>query len=347
MEKELAINNLKLSADEQENLRKRIVRMMRKHNETGKVAEICECSVRHVQSTWKKYLEGGTASIKIAKKGRKINSGALSEAQQCEIQKLIVDKCPEQIKLPGFLWDRSNVAALIKQKYKIKLTVQAVGKYLKKWGFTPQRPVKSNYRQKPEAVRRWLEEEYPKVKERAKKEKAEIAWGDETGVQNECNYVKGYAPKGKTPVMPFGEEKLRVNMISAITNQGKLRYMFYRDSMTQQRFIEFMSRLIKDEDKKVFFIVDNLKVHHGKLVQAWLSKHKPHIEVFYLPSYSPEYNPDEYLNGNLKRNMAKRGFSKTAGELESKARSTMKKLQVDKTHIINFFKADKVKYALD
>jgi len=345
MEKELEINNLKLSAQEQEKLRKRIVRKMRIHNDTGVVAEICECSKRHVQSTWKNYQNGGISAIAVVKRGRKENSGALTSEQQKEIQKLIVDKCPEQLKLPGFLWDRSGVAKLIEQRYKIKLTVQAVGKYLKKWGFTPQRPVKSNYRQKPEAVKRWLEDEYPAIKEKAKEEGAEIAWGDETGVQNECNYVKGYAPKGKTPVMPFGDEKLRVNMISAITNQGKLRYMFYRDTMTQQRFIEFMNRLVKGTDKKIFFIVDNLKVHHGKLVKEWLSKHSRQIEVFYLPAYSPEYNPDEYLNGNLKREIAKKGCSKTTDALQSKARSAMKKIQADKNHVANFFKAEKVKYA--
>ena len=345
MEKGLEVNNLKLSAVDKENLRKRIVRMMKKHNEPKKVSEICECSISHVYTTWRKYNEGGVQALKSEKTGRKTDSGALNATQQKAIQKLLVDKNPEQLKLKGFLWNRENIAQLIKERYSIKLTLQAISKYLKKWGFTPQRPIKTNYRQNPEAVKKWLEEDYPAISERSKKEKAEIHWGDETGVQNESNYVRGYAPKGKTPSMPVNSQKLRVNMISSITNQGKLRFMFYRDTMTQQKFIEFMGRLIKGASQKIFFIVDNLKVHHGQLIKDWLVKNADKIEIFYLPAYSPQYNPDEYLNGCLKREIAKKGYSKTKDELENKARSSMKSFQKRKNYIEKLFDAKPVKYA--
>ena len=345
MEKGLEINNLKLSSVDKENLRKRIVRMMKKHNEPKKVSEICECSISHVYTTWKKYNDCGIKALQAEKTGRKADSGALNLAQQKTIQGLLVDKNPEQLKLAGCLWNRENIAQLIKEQYGIKLTLQAISKYLKKWGFTPQRPIKTNYRQKPEAVKKWLKEEYPHIAERSKKEKAEIHWGDETGIQNESNYVRGYAPKGQTPTMPVNSQKLRVNIISSITNQGKLRFMFYRDSMTQQKFIEFMERLIKGVSQKIFFIVDNLKVHHGQLVKDWLAKKTDKIEIFYLPAYSPEYNPDEYLNGCLKREIAKKGFSKTKDELESKARSSMKSFQKRKGYIEKLFDAKSVKYA--
>jgi len=309
------------------------------------VAEICECSPSHVSHTWKKYREDGVSAVKAVKMGRPENSGKLTPEQQNQIRKLIVDKNPDQLKLPGFLWDRENVRDLIKRLYKVEIALQNISVYLKKWGMTPQRPIKRSYKQNPEEVKKWLEEEYPAIKERAKQEKAEIAWGDETGCQNETNYVKGYAPIGQTPVMPVGNEHIRVNMISTITNQGKMRFMFYRGSMNAKVLIKFLRRLVLGADRKIFLILDNMKVHHAILVRDWLKEHKDEIELFFLPSYSPQHNPDEYLNGNLKRELARKGYSKDANDLEIKARGTMKKFQRDHLHIISFFHAKLVQYA--
>jgi transposase len=352
MEKELEVNNRKLSPSEQERLRLRIIRVAKKNLKASgklnvtKVAEICECSKSHVSGTWKKYSNGGVASVKSVKMGRPKNSGSLNIAQQKEIQKLIVDKCPNQLKLEGFLWDRERVGELVYHRFKVRLTLQAIGKYLKAWGFSAQRPAKRNHKQNPAEIQKWLEEDYPAIKMRARKENAEIAWADETGCQNECNYLKGYAPRGQTPILPVGNHKLRINMISALTNQGKLRFMFYRESMNGKLLIKFMRRLVKDSPRKVFLILDNLRSHHAKIVTQWLGEHKEEIEVFFLPSYCPEYNPDEYLNGNLKKEMAKKGYSQTVDELESKARGTMKKLQKDTAHVARFFHARHVRYAM-
>jgi transposase len=345
MEKELEFDARKLSPEEKATLRKKIIRLMKKHSDTKIVSEMCECSIRHVQNVWKNYKEKGIVVVKEKKVGRPPNTGRLTLEQQQEIQKILIDKNPNQLKLPGFLWNRSNIQSLIQSKFKIGLSLQAISQYLKKWGFTPQRPIKRNYKQNSEEVNAWLDKEYPEIKKRAKEENAEIMWGDETGCQNETNYVKGYAPKGKTPVLPVGNEHLRINMISAITNQGKLRFMFYRESMNGKMLIKFMRRLIKDSKKKVFLIIDNLKCHHAKIVTAWLEKHKSEIEVFYLPPYCPEYNPDEYLNGNLKRELADKGFSENEDQIEAKARSIMKTFQNNTVHIKNFFQAKSVKYA--
>ena len=354
---ELKFSAKEISPKEQENLRKKIIRELIKlgfnteqkrspKGSYGAVAEICECSYSHVKETWRKYRDGGIHAIRITKMGRPQNSGGLSEQQQKQIREMIIDKTPEQLKLPGFLWDRENVRDLIKHFFKVEFSLQNISVYLEKWGMTPQRPIKKNYKQNPEKVQKWIEEEYPEIKERAEKENAEIHWGDETGCQNETNYVKGYAPKGKTPTLSVGNEHIRVNMISSITNQGKLRFMFYDGSMNAKVFIKFLSRLIKGANRKIFLIVDNMKTHHANMVKDWLELHKTEIELFFLPPYSPEHNPDEYLNGNLKRELAKKGYSKTADELESKARSSMKKFQNDKEHVASFFKAEKIKYAV-
>ena len=163
--------------------------------------------------------------------------------------------------------------------------------------------------------------EYPEIKERAEQENAEIFWADETGVDN-CEIVeRGFAPKGHPPVLPVETKRVRVNMVSAISQGGSLRYMIYRDSMDQQKLIEFMSRLIAKSQRKVFLIMDNLRVHHGKLVSAWLERHKSRIEVFFLPPYAPECNPDEYLNHGLKLSVHSGELPFTADDIVHKMRS--------------------------
>ena len=351
MEKELEVNNKKLSPSEQENLRLRIIRTAKKNLKPNgnpqikAVAEICDCSASHVSGTWKKYIEGGVSAVKAVDMGRPKDSGKLTVEQQEKVRKLIVDKCPDQLKLKGYLWDRERVCELVYRLFKIRLSVQAMGTYLKKWGFSPQRPITRNYKQNPAEIKEWLEKEYPAIKERAKAENAEIAWGDETGCQNESNYIKGYAPIGQTPTLPTGNPRLRVNMISAITNQGKLRFMFFKENMNAKILIRFMKRLIKESQRKIFLILDNLPSHHATIVKDWIEEHKDQIEVFYLPSYAPEYNPDEYLNGNLKREIAKKGYSTSVDELESKARVAMKKFQKNVAHVSSFFRAKNVVYA--
>jgi transposase len=129
---------------------------MGKHQNCKLVAEICECSLSHVQSTWRKYKKGGIDAIKPKKMGRPINSGKLNKEQQSEIAKLITDNCPDQLKMEGFLWDRKKIKLLIKQKYGITITLQAISVYLKKWGFSAQRPCIKNYKQQPEEVKKWL-----------------------------------------------------------------------------------------------------------------------------------------------------------------------------------------------
>jgi len=348
MENELKIEAEKLSPQEQFMLRKQIVALRKKGKTTAEVVEILGVKKRHIQATWKNYSEGGLKAIALKKMGRpKGENKKLTRDQEKEIQKLIIDKCPNQLKLRGFLWDIRNVCNLIKTMYYISMPNSTMSVFLKRWGFTSQRPSKQNYKQQPEQIKKWLDEEYPVIKNKAKSDNGEIFWGDETGVQNETNYVKGYAPKGETPILKVDTSKLRINMISAINNQGKIRFMIYKENMNQQKLIEFMERLLKDTTKKVFLILDNLKVHHGKIVTEWLSDKKNKIEVFYLPSYAPEYNPDEYLNGNLKRDIASKEHAHTLSQMESNALSFMEKMESDADHVKSFFKHKKLFYIKD
>jgi transposase len=194
-------------------------------------------------------------------------------------------------------------------------------------------------------VKEWLDVTYPDIVRQAKAENAEVWWVDQTGARNASNYIKGYAPRGVTPTLPVASHHIGVNMISAITNTGKLRYHFYRGKFSQPLFIRFLTRLIKVTDKKVFAIVDNSTTHHGLLVADWKEKQSEFITMFYLPSCSPELNPVEYLNNNLKRELLYRGYSINENEVEKKLMSIMRSIQSTKNRIASFFEHQEVKYA--
>jgi len=346
MEQELRTNAVRLSPDEQYQIRKSIVRLCKQGKTNEEVATTLDVSERHVRNVKKLYAEQGIAGIKPKKRGRrKGEKRTLTPEQEWEIKIAIVDHHPEQLKLPGCMWTRENIRDLIKQKYKIDMPLSTLGYYLERWGFSVQRPAKRAYKQDEEKVADWVEQEFPGIKERAKTEDAEIFWGDECGIQNTANYAKGYAPIGKTPIVMVESQKIKTNMLSAISNRGKLRFMIYKDNMNSDKLIDFMRRLVCESKKKVFLILDNLRAHHSKKVRAWLEKHKHEIEVFYLPPYAPEYNPDELLNGDLKRGISKRSMPRSAEELEHNVRSHLKSVQLRPDKIKSFFQAPSTIYA--
>ena len=346
MDNEIKTNAVNLNPGEQYQIRKSIVRLWKQGKSNSEISEILDVSERHVRNVKKLYAEQGIAGIKPKKRGRRIGEKRiLTPEQEWEIKNTIVDHCPEQLKLPGCMWTRENICELIRQKHGIDMPLSTLGYYLERWEFSAQRPAKRAYKQDEEQVADWVEEEFPGIKERAKEENAEIYFGDETGIQNTANYLKGYAPIGRTPVVCVDSQKIKINMISAISSRGKLRFMLYRDNMNADKLIDFMRRLVKDTPRKVFLILDNLRIHHSVKVREWLAKHKAEIEVFYLPPYSPEYNPDELLNSDLKRGIGKRSMPRSEDELEHNVRSHMKTVQLEPDKIKAFFQAPTTIYA--
>lgn len=316
-------------------------------NAGKRYAEISEILGVHrvtVNNWYNSYKKRG--SIEIKPRGRSKGSGSrLTEEQQTDIQRILIDKNPEQLKFKFALWTRAAVKEMIKKLYGIKMPIRTVGDYLQRWGFTPKKPIKRAYEQAPEKIKKWLDEEYPKIAKRAKKENAEIHWGDETGIQNTANVARGYSPIGTKPEVRINVRREKLSMISAITNNGKVRFMLYEKSMNPKLLIEFMKRLVKSTDKKVFLILDNLRTHHSKKVKSWLEEHKKEIAVFFLPPYSPELNPDEYLNNHLKNSVHSGKLARSKKELKIKTRSCMRTLSKNPHVVINFFKHKKIKYA--
>lgn len=335
-----------LSPQTQFELRKQVIRLRKKGVTNKAAAEIVGISETYASTLWQTYQRGGIEAIKPKVRGRRYGAQRrLTAEQETAVQKLLVDKTPDQLKLPFALWTRDAVRLAILQRYRINLPLRTMSDYLKRWGFTPQKPVKRAYEQDPKKLEQWLETDYPEIAAHAKQEKAEINWGDETGIRNDAYNAKGFSPKGKAPIVNLNAKKSSINMISAITNHGKVRFMLYREKMSSPVLVKFMSRLIKDTRRKVFLILDNLKVHHSKKVAAWLETNREKIEVFYLPPYSPEHNPDEYLNGDLKQRIRSGLPARSQNDLIKKTHSFMKTLQKRPQHVKNYFKHPKASYA--
>lgn len=339
------IDARELTYEALELLRKQAIRLFKKGKSISEVAELLGIH-RNTVGRWHKEYYINKKGFKVKKRGRKKGSqNILTPEQEKEIQRIIIDKMPDQLKLSFALWTRRAIQLLIYQTYKIDIPIRTIGNYLKRWGFTPQKPLRKAYEQRPAEVKKWLDEVYPEIAERAKEEKAEIHWGDETGMRNDSQAGKSFSPKGETPVIRISSKRESLNMISTVTNQGTVRFMIYEETMTSQVLIKFLERLIKDNDKKVFLILDNLKVHHSVLVKEWVENHKNQIEIFYLPSYSPELNPDEYLNCDLKNGVHTLPPSRSKKGLKKNVFSHMKKLQKSPARVRKYFLNENISYA--
>jgi len=327
--------------------RKQVVRLHKKGLKVMQIVGMTGLSYPTVRTTIERFESGGWASVRPTLRGRDKGDGrVLSAAQEAAIQRMIIDKRPEQLKMDFHLWSRAAVSQLIDQEFGIKLQARTVGKYLARWGFTPQKPIKRAYEQSPAAVQAWLHSEYPAIEQRARAEGGEIHWGDETALVNTDVRGRSYAPVGKTPVaMAVGGTRHKLSMIATVTNQGKTRWMIIDEAFDAEKLIEFLQALIKDAGKKVFLILDNLRVHHSKLVKAWVGERKDQIEIFYLPSYSPELNPEERLNADLKQEMGKRVPVRTKAKLREAANDHMTMLEQSPQRVMSYFQDRRVRYA--
>jgi transposase len=241
----------------------------------------------------KRYRQGGFQGLAEQRRGRRPGEqAALSEPQQQEVIALVGETTPDQLALAGFLWTRDAVAELIGQRSGVWLARTTVGAYLRGWGFSPQRPQHRALEQHPAAVARWLAETYPAIRARAKREGGVVLWLDELGVRSDAAAGRSWAPIGQTPVIKRTGKRFGVNLISAVSNAGMLRFRLVVGSFSGPVFIDFLRRLLRDMGgRKVHLIVDGHPVHRAKAVGAWVGRHADRIQLHFLPGYSPELQP--------------------------------------------------------
>ena len=333
-----------LPAIAQEDLRQKAVKAVLDGTKQVEVAKVLGITRQAIGKWLKTYHVGGSKSLKAKKQGRP-RGGKLLPWQSAQIAKTVVHRYPDQLKLPFYLWTREAVGQLIERRFGIRVSVWTVGRYLARWGFTPQKPMRQAFEKNPEAVRRWLEEEYPAIFKQAKQEKAEIYWGDEMGLRSDHAVGRSYGRRGQTPVIPGTGVRFGCNMISAITNKGQLNFMVFKGRFQADVFQEFLNRLVRQIERKVFIIVDRHPVHRSVKVKKWLNKNEKHIRLFFLPSYSPELNPDEVLNQDVKSNAVGRKRARSQNELIASVRSFLWGRQRRPNIVKKYFLEKHVRYA--
>jgi transposase len=336
-----------LSGAAQAALRNRAVRVVLDGMTQAEAARVFGVHHNAVNRWVKRYRQGGWAGLAEQRRGRRPGEqAALTELQQQELIALVRESTPDQLGLAGFLWTRDAVAELITQRYGLWLARTTVGGYLRGWGFSPQRPQRRALEQNPAAVRRWLEETYPAIRAQARREGGVVLWLDEMGVRSDAAAGRSWAPVGQTPVIKGTGKRFRVNMISAVSNQGMLRFRLFVGSFSGAVFIDFLRRLLHDcGGRRVHLIVDGHPVHRAKLVSAWVGRHADRIQLHFLPGYSPELNPVELLNHDVKANAAGRRRPRSAGELRAELHGYLRWRQRHPEVLVRFFDHPTTRYA--
>lgn len=334
-----------LSPEAQETLRRAAVSAVLGGERRVSVARRLGVSRQSVGKWARDYREGGGAALRAKRRGRPRGGGALLPWQAAQTAKAVTDRCPDQLKLPFCLWTREAVAALIERRFGVRLSVWTAGRLLKRWGFTPQKPARRALERDPEAVRRWLEEERPAVRAQAKREKAQIWWCDEMGLRSDHAAGTTWARRGKTPAVPGTGKRFGCNMVSAAANQGRMAFSVFRGRFDSDVFLAFLKRLARHAGRKAFLIADSHPAHRSAKVRRWVEAQKGRVRLFFLPGYSPDLNPDEMLNQDVKANALGRRRPKGLAEMMGDVRRYLHSIQRKPTKVANYFQEESVRYA--
>ena len=336
----------KLPAAAQEERRRQVIGLRQAGVTYGAIAGRVGLSRTGVFDICQRFAAEGAKGLVGKPRGRKPDEQRLLDAaQEAEVQGLIRRHTPDELGLPFALWSRAAVRALIARRCGVELAVRTVGKYLARWGFTAQKPIRRAYERDPAAVRRWLRRDYPAIVARAKRARGAIFWGDETGLRSDDVRGRSYAPRGRTPVVRVCHKRAGLSLISAVTNRGELRWMVVDGAVNAPAFIRFLERLVRDARCKIFLILDRLKAHRARLTRDWLAEHRAEIEVFYLPSYSPDLNPDEGVHADLKHAVPRKAPARSKQQLRRAAIGHMRRLSRMPKRIRSIFRHPQFRYA--
>lgn len=338
----------RLGPGAQEDLRRRVVCAVREDGMgKSRAARTFGVSRQSIDNWLARVTESGFARGLAARKRGPKPRPRLRPHQERQAVGAIRGGCPDRSLLPFALWTREAVVALLRRRFGLSVSVWTAGRYLRRWGLTPQRPARRAYERDPAAVRRWLAEEYPAVRARAKASKALILWGDEMGLRSDDPVGRTYAPRGQTPVVPAAGRRFGCNMISAINNLGRLWFMVFAGRFTSAVFTAFLGRLLRAVPaRRLILVVDSHPVHKSAAVRRWLAGPAAagRVELVYLPGYSPELNPDELLNQDTKQAI-KKCRPADQREMMDQVRSHLRSRQKRPDVVRRFFHEEHVRYA--
>jgi transposase len=289
------------------------------------------------------YRQGGWDALEAKKRGGrrpKVDAKVLRW-----VYDTVTMKNPLQLKFTFALWTSKMIAELIRRKFGISLSKASVCRLLKQMGLSPQRPLWRAYQQRPEDVQRWLDEEYPRIRRLARREKATIFFGDEAGVRSDHHAGTTWGVRGKTPVVSSTGARFGMNMISAVSAQGEFRFMTVKGKVNARVFIRYLRRLLHNATRPVFLIVDRHSAHRAKMVARFVEAQEGRLRLFFLPPYSPELNPDECVWNDLKNNAVGRQSHATVDALKSQVLSFMRLLAKTPGRVKGYFNNETTQYA--
>ena len=346
------MNVKSLPREKREELRKRGFALLSAGTTAYQVAKTLGIRVQTAYA-WKKRLdEAGIDAFVEQKRGPETSEAArLTPSGLRKLAEAVVDKTPEQLKFPFALWSSKAVQEFVRRKFGVDICRRTARRYMARLGFRYRVPERFAREQRPEAVRKWLTRQYPAIRREAHRKGAKILWCDEAAILAGEIKSRGYAPRGTAPVLRAPANRgIRCNMISAVCNLGDMRFMIFRDAMNADKFKEFLQLLLKEfPDEVLFLICDNLRVHHAKCLKPWFAEQRAANRLFmhYLPSYSPEMNPDEYMNRDTKAHMAEQAIPSTTPAIEAAVGKHLKKRSEDKEFIKRLFHKKEVRYAAE
>jgi transposase len=312
--------------------------------EQVEAGESPEDVVRSVIYEWLgKYREGGLDALRAKRApGR---PPKLSGKQLRSIYRTVTGKNPLQLKFEFALWTRAMIRELIRERFNVRLSDVSVGRLLKKLGLTPQRPLRRAYQQDPKKVDRWLKKQFPQIRALAKREGAMIFFQDEAGVRSDFHAGTTWAPRGETPIVPATGQRFGLNVASAISPRGELRFMTFEGRMNAGKFIEFLKRLLYNANRPIFLVVDGHPAHRARKVLEFVESTEGSLRLFFLPPYSPELNPDEFVWNHLKNHGVGKRIVRSRPELKSVVINHLRSLQHMPAKVRTFFQQSDVRYA--
>lgn len=335
----------RLSPQAQEDLRRRAVAAVKAGNTQAAVSTVLGVSPQAVSRWVNAFDRKGNRALTAGRRGRRPGEQkALTRQQEARVRRAVLGRCPDQVALPGLVWTRPQVRELVRRWFGVGLSLVTIGKYLRSWRLSPQKPIRRAYEQNPEAVARWLQVDYPAIAKRATTEKAIILWLDQTGLRSDASVGTTWAPVGKTPVVGKTGKRFAVNVMAAISNKGELYFTCYTGSFTGPVLLAFLDRLVRHLNRKIHLIVDGHPVHRRVSVRDWLAERVDAIQMHFLPGYSPELNPVELLNGDVKRHVAQANPANPA-ELAKAAAAHLRRRQNQPEAVKALFGKPEVRYA--
>jgi transposase len=337
------LDGRKLSHSALEAIRIRAVRQVEKGQSPEDVIRALGFCRACIYNWIAKYREGGFDALRakpVPGRPPKLNGRQLEW-----ITRTIADKNPLQLKFEFALWTREMVRQLIRERFDVRLSDVSVGRLLRKLGFSPQRPLRRAYEQDKQAARQWVEEDYPAIKTLAKEWRATIFFGDEAGVRTDYHAGTTWAAVGHTPVVPAMGTRESINLVSAISPKGKLRFMVVPGKMTGEKFVGFLKRLMHGARNPIFLIVDGHSIHRAAVVKRYVQSTMGRLRLFYLPPYSPELNPDELVWNDVKSNGVGRRALRVRGDLKRAVVRHLRSLQRSARRLRAFFRERHVCYA--